>query len=252
MKLKILGCSGGIGRGLKTTTFKVDDSMIIDPGTGMEKLTLEEMLSVRTILITHAHLDHIIGLPLMLATIFDQARHQIQIYALPEVISALKTHIFNWTVWPDYTQLPEDNPIIRMHSLQPGDELTLAGKHIQVLPAAHPTPTVGYLLSDQNSSFAFTGDTGVNPQLWPLLNEKKPQLVIIDVSFTDDQGELARLSGHLTPSQLAQELTHFEHHAEIRITHLKPGNEDMIVARCHELLPEWTLDRLHHDEIIEL
>ncbi|MBN3560963.1 MBL fold metallo-hydrolase [Aliamphritea spongicola] len=249
MKLDILGCSGGIGKGLKTTTFLVDDTLLLDAGTGVESLTLEQMLQIRTVLITHAHVDHITGLPLMLATIFDQHQAPIDVYALPEVIDALQTHIFNWVIWPDYTCLPEANPILRLHTLSVGDTLQLENKSVEVLPAEHPTPTVGYLLSNATTSFAFSGDNGINEQLWPILSDRRPDLLIIDVSFTDDVDELARLSGHLTPSHLAEELSHFSHDCPIMITHLKPGFESEIMERCQTLLPNRNIRRLVHGSL---
>ncbi|WP_296062899.1 3',5'-cyclic-nucleotide phosphodiesterase [uncultured Amphritea sp.] len=252
MKIEILGCSGGIGPGLKTTTFLIDDTLLLDAGTGVELLTMERMLNIRDVVITHAHLDHIIGLPLMLATIFDQHRYPINIYAHPEVITVLEEHIFNWTMWPDYTRLPENNPIIRMHPVDVGEVLKIQNKAIEVLPAEHPTPTVGYLISDELNSFAFTGDTGTNDQLWPLLNQRKPDLLIIDVSFTDESDELARLSGHLTPSQLTSQLTQLEHNPRIAVTHLKPGMEESIMQQCLRLLPHRQIDRLQQGEVITL
>lgn len=252
MKVEILGCSGGIGHGLKTTTFLVDDSLLVDAGTGVELLKMEQMLAIRDVVITHAHIDHIIGLPLMLATIFDQHKAPINLYALPEVVEALEQHIFNWTIWPDYTCLPEKQPILKLHKINVGDKLTLQGKTIEALPANHPTPTVGYQVSDESSSFAFSGDTGINDPLWPILNDRKPDLLIIDVSFTDEVDELARLSGHLTPSHLAKQLSLLEHHCRIMITHLKPGFEDTIMQQCREILPEWQIDRLHHGDLLHL
>ncbi|WP_415897724.1 MBL fold metallo-hydrolase [Neptuniibacter sp. QD72_48] len=252
MKLEILGCSGGIGHGLKTTTFLLDDSLLIDAGTGVELLKMEQMLAIQDVVITHAHLDHIIGLPLMLATIYDRHKSPINVFALPEVVEALETHIFNWTIWPDYTCLPEDNPIIKLHSVNVGDKLTLQGKMIEVIPAVHPSPTAGYLVSDGEASFAFSGDTGINDLLWPILNTQKPDLLIIDVSFTDEVDELARLSGHLTPSHLVNQLALLNHPTRIMITHLKPGFEDTIMQQCRKLLPNWQIDRLHHGDIINL
>ncbi|MGB0468658.1 MAG: MBL fold metallo-hydrolase [Pontibacterium sp.] len=252
MKLDILGCSGGIGKGLKTTTFLVDDTLVIDAGTGLELLDMAQMLTIRSIVITHAHLDHIVGLPLMLATIYDRHQQPIDVYALPQVIGALKTHIFNWIIWPDYTQLPEANPILKLHPLNVGETLEIQGKQIQVLPAEHPTPTAGYLISDKQSSFAFTGDNGCNNQLWPILNTAKPDLLIIDVSFTDDQDQLARLSGHLTPAQLATQLAQFKHSAQIKITHLKPGLEEAIIQQCHQHLPDRSIERLQSGDLIIL
>lgn len=252
MKLEILGCSGGIGHGLKTTTFLIDDSLLLDAGTGIELLKMDQMLAIRDVVITHAHIDHIIGLPLMLATIYDQHQEPIQVYALPEVIEALEQHIFNWTIWPDYTCLPENKPIVQLHKVNVGDHLQLQGKTVEVLPSVHPTPTVGYLVANEEKSFAFTGDTGINNALWPILNERKPDTLIIDVSFTDEVDELARLSGHLTPSHLADQLKLFSHQARVLITHLKPGFEDTIMQQCRQILPEWQIDRLHHGDLLTI
>ena len=252
MKLEILGCSGGVGHGLKTTTFLVDDSLLLDAGTGVELLKMDQMLAVRDVLITHAHIDHIIGLPLMLATIYDQHQHPINVYALPAVIDALEQHIFNWTIWPDYTCLPEEKPIVRLHKVDVGNQLEIQGKSIEVLPAAHPTPTVGYLIRHNGASFAFSGDSGINDQLWPILNQQKPDTLIIDVSFTDEVDELARLSGHLTPSHLADQLKNYKHPSRILITHLKPGFEDTIMQQCRQVLPNWQIDRLHHGDLLNI
>lgn len=252
MNIEVLGCSGGIGKGLKTTSFLVDHTLALDAGTGFEQLTMEQMLEIRYLLITHAHLDHIAGLPLMLSTIYDRHRHPIDIYALPEVIEALQRHIFNWTIWPDYTRLPEDNPIIHLHEVAVGDQLHLSDKTVEVLPAQHPTPTVGYLIADAQSSFAFSGDNGRNPDLWPLLNQHQPDMLIIDVSFTDELDELAQLSGHLTPSQLADELGHLEHPTQIMVTHLKPGFETVIMEQCHQLLPHWDIQQLEQGTVLSI
>lgn len=251
MNIDILGCSGGIGRGLKTTTMLIDNDLLLDAGTGVELLTMEKMLQIRHILITHAHLDHVAGLPLMLATIFDRHQHPVSVYALPEVIAALRNHVFNWTMWPDYTQLPEQQPIVNFTELRTGDHIHIGGRRITALPANHPSPTIGYLIQDNNGSFAFSGDSGENPDIWPILNKEQPDLLIIDVSFTDEVGELAKLSGHLTPSQLAGQLQQLEYKPRIEITHLKPGFEDTIMRQCRKLLPDWEIDRLHHDDRIQ-
>ncbi|HHO60058.1 MAG TPA: 3',5'-cyclic-nucleotide phosphodiesterase, partial [Thiotrichales bacterium] len=59
MKVRVLGCSGGICQSVATTSFLVDDDILIDAGTGVGDLTLAEMAAIRTVFITHSHLDHI-------------------------------------------------------------------------------------------------------------------------------------------------------------------------------------------------
>ncbi|MEF8833903.1 MAG: 3',5'-cyclic-nucleotide phosphodiesterase, partial [Halofilum sp. (in: g-proteobacteria)] len=43
MQVRVLGCSGGIGAGLLTTAFLVDDDVLIDAGTGVGGLSYEAM-----------------------------------------------------------------------------------------------------------------------------------------------------------------------------------------------------------------
>ena len=66
MKIKILGCSGGIGGELRTTSMLVDGDILIDAGTGVGDLSIEELLAIDHIFITHSHLDHIAFIPLLL------------------------------------------------------------------------------------------------------------------------------------------------------------------------------------------
>ncbi|MBR9884079.1 MAG: 3',5'-cyclic-nucleotide phosphodiesterase, partial [Oceanospirillales bacterium] len=249
MKIDILGCSGGIGPGLHTTAFRVDKHLLVDAGSGVGTLTLEQMLDIRSVIITHAHIDHILGLPLMLATIYDQHTHPVHVYASSSVISALKDHIFNWTIWPDFTQLPAERPILQLHTVDPDSELEIENYRITTLPADHPSPAVGYLVNDGQSSFAFTGDSGYHPPFWHQVNRHQPELIIVDISFTDDARELANDSGHMTSSQLQQALALLDYTPDVRITHLKAGFEQAISAECSSTDPIHVAP-LHHGEIL--
>lgn len=251
MKIDILGCSGGIGSGLKTTSFLVDGELLVDAGSGVETLTQEQMLAIRTVLLTHAHIDHILGLPLMLATIFHRHQEPVQVFALPEVIEALRTHIFNGTIWPDFTQLPEERPIVILNEIRVGDGFSLGDYQILPLPAAHPSPTAGYLIRNGHGSFAFSGDSGVNLPFWDLVNQHRPDLLIVDVSFTNAAGDLARRSGHLTADQLGSALSGLAYRPCIRATHLKPGFEAEITAQCAQY-EGFDLRPLYHGECIRL
>ncbi len=53
MQIKILGWSGGIGAGLRTTSFMLDDDILIDAGTGLGDLPLNQMTGIRHIFLSH-------------------------------------------------------------------------------------------------------------------------------------------------------------------------------------------------------
>ena len=66
MRVRVLGCSGAIAQGCRTTSFLLDDDVLVDAGTGVGDLSLEEMARIHHVLLTHSHLDHVASLPLML------------------------------------------------------------------------------------------------------------------------------------------------------------------------------------------
>ena len=106
MKIRVLGCSGAIAKGCKTTSFLIDDRLLVDAGTGVGDLSLADMAQIDDVLITHAHLDHVAALPLMLDAVASSRQQPVRVHALPETIQALKTHIFNNTIWPDFSVIP--------------------------------------------------------------------------------------------------------------------------------------------------
>ncbi|MEO0578562.1 MAG: MBL fold metallo-hydrolase, partial [Pseudomonadota bacterium] len=121
MQVRILGCSGGIGAGGRTASMLVNGELLLDAGTGVGDLTLDELRGIRAVLLTHSHLDHIASLPLFLDSVFGSGRREpVVVYARSETIAALKQHIFNWVIWPDFTQLPSPQaPILRFEPFEP-------------------------------------------------------------------------------------------------------------------------------------
>ncbi|WP_036232196.1 3',5'-cyclic-nucleotide phosphodiesterase [Marinobacterium litorale] len=230
MKIEILGCSGGIGPGLKTTCFRIDEAVLLDAGSGIEHLPIDDLLEIRHVLITHAHLDHILGLPLMLATIYDKHKEPVTVHALPDVIEALKRHIFNWVVWPDFSALPDTRPILNYHPIDTGTTCSIGPYTVTSLPAEHPSPTSGFFISKGGNSFAFTGDSSFHRPFWEAINRLQPQLVIADISFSDEAHSIAEDSGHMTASQLSWVENVLTYKPDLRATHLKVGFEEEIAA----------------------
>lgn len=136
MKVRVLGCSGAIARECRTTSFLVDGDVLVDAGTGVGDLTLDEMVGVDHVLLTHAHLDHVAALPLMLDAIAARRGSPVLVHALAGTIEALKAHIFNDVIWPDFTRLPTVHaPFIRFEEIRVGQVLRIGDKLIEVLPA---------------------------------------------------------------------------------------------------------------------
>ena len=233
MKVRVLGCSGAIAKDCRTTSFLIDADVLIDAGTGLGDLTLDQMCGIEHVLLTHSHLDHVLALPLMVDATAARRTTPVRVHALAGTIAALKAHIFNDVIWPDFSRIPTpEAPFIIFYEIQVGQTLQLGGKLIEVLPAVHTVPAVGYALTEGNGCWVFTGDTERNPAFWARLNQLNVVMLVIETAFSNREKELARRSLHLSPSVLADELDCIErgHRYPIYITHTKPAETELIMA----------------------
>ncbi len=239
MHIKVLGCSGGIGDGRHTTTFLIDDDILLDAGTGVTRLSREALTRVDHVFLTHSHLDHILCLPLLLDSVAGERGHALVLHALPEVLQILKDHLFNWRIWPDFSRIPSiEAPFLRYAPLEIGVPLRLGDRVITAIPADHVVPGVGYLLRGTSGSLMFSGDTRSHAALWELADETADlRHLIVECSFANAQADVAEASKHYSPDTLAADLALLRPEPSVWITHLKPGGEAGIMAELEILVP---------------
>ncbi|MBC7756063.1 MAG: 3',5'-cyclic-nucleotide phosphodiesterase [Bdellovibrio sp.] len=237
MQIKVLGCSGGVGGMMRTTSLLVDDDVLIDAGTGVGDLSLDALLKIDHIFVTHAHLDHIAFIPLLVDTVMGLRAQPVTLHAAQAVIDVLKLHIFNWHIWPDFNQIPNRHkPFLVYQALSVGDEVTVNHKTITALPANHGVPAVGYQINSGTQSLVFTGDTAGGSDFWQAVNTiNNLSYLIIETAFSNAEAVLALRSKHLCPNTLGDELLHLkvnpgQSKPAVFITHLKPG-EDVTIMR---------------------
>jgi ribonuclease BN (tRNA processing enzyme) len=234
-QIRVLGCSGSIAQGHRTTAFLLDDDVLIDAGTGVGDLTLAELTRIDHILLSHAHLDHVLGVPLLADSVMRRrlGRPPIQVHALPQTLAVLRQHLFNDQLWPDFTRLPSStHPVLTLHELQVGQSLTLGQRQrrIQVLPALHTVPAVGYAVHGPHGVWAYTGDTGHNPELWQALRGLPLAQLVIEIAFPESERAVAADSRHHCPSTLAAELAQAPAGVQVLLTHVKPGEMEAVLA----------------------
>lgn len=239
MQVRVLGCSGSIAAGSRTTAFLIGDDTLIDAGTGVGDLTLDEMTRVDRIFVTHSHLDHVLAIGLLADSVTRARRAAdrppIQVCALPATLTALREHVLNGVIWPDFTKLPDAQaPVLALQPIEVGQQLPAGEFEVEVLPASHTVPAVGFAVSDPRrpaiGSWVYTGDTGPNPALWARLSTLQVGALVIETAFRDDELALARISQHLCPMRLRDELTHLATPTDVYITHIKPGEVDAVMT----------------------
>lgn len=241
MIVRVLGCSGAIAAGCKTTAFLLDEDVLVDAGTGVGDLSLDELVKIDHVVLSHSHLDHVLSIPLLADSVMrrrinNREYRPIHVYALPQTLKALRDHLFNGVIWPDFTRLPSDTrPILKLMPIEVGQTLELGSKRIEVLPAAHTVPAVGFAVDTPSGWWIYTGDTGPNPALWAALKDRRIARLVIETAFGDDERTLADLSKHLSPSSLASELSQLAGSVPVHITHTKPGEREAVLAEIHAI-----------------
>ena len=265
MKIRVLGCSGSIADGDRTTSFLMDDDVLIDAGTGVGDLTLDELARIDHILVTHSHLDHVLGIALLadsvarrrLSRSSTSRRGPIRVHALPATLEALRTHIFNGVIWPDFTRVPTpEHPLLKFEPFSIGQTIQISGRRIEVLPAEHTVPAVGFAITPEgggeHGAWVFTGDTGPNPALWRRLTGMRIAHLVIETAFSDDEQQLARISSHLCPTTLSRELAQLDGEVQVHITHIKPGEVDAVMSQIDSQTMRHSASALHGGQVFTL
>jgi ribonuclease BN (tRNA processing enzyme) len=256
VKIRVLGCSGGIsGAGHRTTSLIVDDDTLVDCGTGTGSLELPELLSIDRVFVTHSHLDHVALLPMLVDTVGDRRTQPITVYALDETVRILRSHIFNWLVWPDFSTIPNaTNPFLQFQSVKVGDVIDIGrGRTVSVLPAHHSVPAVGYSLESAGGSLAFTGDTALSDLLVDAINRiRNLRYLLVETAFPNSQQDLALAARHLCPVTLHKLLDRLNTSPEVFVTHLKPTFEAVTAKEAFAYDGRLQIDILEQGHEFEL
>jgi ribonuclease BN (tRNA processing enzyme) len=248
--IRVLGCSGSIAARCHTTAFLLDDDILIDAGSGVGELRLDELARIDHILLSHSHLDHVLSIPLLADSVMKLRQgpggltdlRPIHVHGLPQTLDALRQHLFNGVIWPDFTRLPSAaHPILKFHDISCGAVLSFPARggkpdrQVHVLPAAHTVPGVGFGVETPQGWWVFSGDTGPNPALWQALQGRKIAQLVIETAFGNEEAHLAHISGHLSPQSLAKELEQLDGEVSVYITHPKPGEVPSVLAQIRAL-----------------
>jgi ribonuclease BN (tRNA processing enzyme) len=249
MQVRVLGCSGAIAKDCRTTSFLVDSDLLVDAGTGVGDLTLEEMAGIDDVLLTHSHLDHIAALPLMIDAVASRRDRPLRVHALRATIEALRAYVFNNVIWPDFASIPSrEAPFVSFHDISVGQQLHLGSrelKQVEVLPAVHTVPACGFAIrcAQGGPHWVFSGDTERNGPFWDRVNELDVAMLVIETAFSNREQALAQRSLHLSPATLADELSRIAPGKTypVYITHTKPAETEEIMSQIDAFAVGWEM-----------
>jgi ribonuclease BN (tRNA processing enzyme) len=229
MEIRVLGCHGSQLPGYGLTGFLIDSTTLLDAGSVTSVLTLEEQVRIDHILITHAHLDHIRELTSLAENIsYFKRDYPLTVVSTPQVIESLKAHIFNGTIWPDFSLIPcAEKPVLRFMTIRMGERIGRGHLNVTAIPVHHTVETVAYVVEAETdgrpTSAIFVGDTGPTEEIWRVAGRGADiRAIFVETSLPEDMTDLAKLTGHLTPAGLARELEKLgAYHPQIYLYHMK-------------------------------
>lgn len=245
MELRILGAHQGESDRFGFFSLMVTESLALDAGSLSSGLSWEAQASVRSVLITHAHFDHMKDLNTLGFNHFNRGL-SLDVYCLPVVQAAIRASLFHRDTWLDLSARPAERPAICFHDVEPHRPFSLEGFTVTPIPSIHTVPTTGYLISKDGRSFYYTGDTGPgNVDQWVKAN---PDLLITEVTFGNSLNDLAGEVHHLTPSLLSRELQAFQkqagHMPKVLVVHVNPVYEAEVAREIGEVARDLNADIL--------
>lgn len=253
MKFTVLGCGGGIGGVRRTSSYLLDDDVLLDVGTGAGELSLDQLIGIDHVFLTHAHLDHSGLLPMVVDAASGFRDHPVVVHGLAETLAAIRECMFNWRLWPDYAAVPSpERPFLVYQAIETGQAVSLGTREITPVPVWHSVPATAYRIDSGAASLVLSGDTTFHEPFWQALNGiDNLRYLVIETSYLEANAAMAPVAGHMTARLLAQGLKLLQRPVEVYVTHLEPGREAQTMAEVQAATRGFNVRSLLQEQVIE-
>ncbi|MBD64274.1 MAG: 3',5'-cyclic-nucleotide phosphodiesterase [Halobacteriovoraceae bacterium] len=237
MQVKIIGGHGGVTKNYNATSYLIDDALLIDAGSVASGLDIEDQLKIDHILISHAHLDHTKDLAFICDNCFGLKGKPFQVYSHKTVHKAIKDHLFNDTIWPDFSVLPtEKNPTIQFNEIDNEKEIILGDYKVVPVHVQHPGDAYGFIVEKGDVAILFTQDTAATDRIWEVGKKyKNLKAIFTEVSFPNHLQTVADLSDHHSPQTMKEELKKMPKDVPVYLGHLKPNYQEQLIQEITDL-----------------
>jgi ribonuclease BN (tRNA processing enzyme) len=237
MRIQVLGGHGGLAKGHSTTSFLIDDTFLIDAGAVASTLAVSEQAKIQNIIISHSHLDHIKDLAFICDNCFGMKTEPFHVYTHETVKQIIMKHLFNETIWPDFTRLPSPSkPTIEFKAVNPEEKFKVGDFLVRGVKVKHPNDAMGFIIEKSDIAVLFTLDTAATNRIWEIAKEyKNIKAIFTEVSFPNSLQDVAIASDHHTPQSLKIEISKMPKEIPIILTHLKPNFRSVIMREIQEL-----------------
>ncbi len=178
-------------------------SLLLDAGTGIFRLTAELLAEPREsvdIWLSHAHLDHVVGLTFLLDTMAVTTLKRVRVFGEAAKLQAIRERIYHDLIFPveptiEFIDLPD--------SASPFLVSGYRDYFVQWLPLEHPGGAVGYVIEYAGKRLAYITDTTAYPDSPYIPALRDLDVLLHECNFGDQHQALAEKTGHSWLSAVA-------------------------------------------------
>jgi len=252
MRIRVLGCYGGVTDHHSVAGFLVNETVLLEAGTVCDTLSVEQQHKIEAVFISHSHLDHCAGVAFLVDNLYGDVTEPLRIMAMPETVEAIQKNLFNGQVWPDFISITSTgNSVAVFETLELNAPKQVGELCFTPFRVDHVIPTVGFIISDGKSSVLYSSDTrdvlGIVEKAQEVENLK---LAIVEASFPNELEEFAFKTGHLAPIALRPLVSALRGKVPVRLFHMKPRYVERIEEQVAELGGDVRL--LRQEEVLEV
>jgi ribonuclease BN (tRNA processing enzyme) len=237
MDVMVLPSALGGGKGQPLSSYLINGRLAVDAGSLGLFGSVKSQSLVTDVLLTHSHLDHVAGLPVLIDNVYDGDGECPTVRGPRETIECLRRDVFNGCLYPDMLALSERMPpFVTLSVMEPRRPTDVAGLTVTAVPVNHVVPTFAYVIRDRISAVAIVTDTAPTEEVWDVVRDT-PGLaaVFLEASFPESERELAAVSKHLTTGLFAEELAKLPPGVPVFPVHIKPRYYAQVVAELKAL-----------------
>ena len=245
MKLILLGTTGYHPTDARHTACLMlpELGIVLDAGTALYRVRDYLQTTELDIFLTHAHLDHVIGLTFLFDILHERPLDRVRVHGEPAKLAAIDEHLLAPALFP--VKLPcQFQPLAAETPLAGGGRLT----HF---PLLHPGGAVGFRLDWPGRSLAYVTDTTARPDAPYIERIRGVDLLVHECYFPDDQAALAEQTGHSCTTSVL-EVARAAGAGRLVLVHVNPlatGDDPLQLAAARHIFPRVELG--HDRQVVE-